>query len=84
MKKFTVELYAIEWCGFSHYYEVEAENENEYHAEDLALEKYEEDFADMYSLLMVEGGYLESCDFDDETGEYDEDDVTTIGTRVVV
>lgn len=81
MKNFTVELYAIEWCGFSHYYEVIAENED--FAEDLALEKYEQDFVDMYSLVLVEGGYLESCDFDDETGEYDEDDVTLIGTRIV-
>lgn len=80
MQKFTVELYAIEWRGFSHLYEVEAENED--HAEDLALEKYEKYFADdLYGLLLVGGGYLGSCDFDDETGE---DDVITIGTRIVL
>lgn len=79
MKKFTVEIYVVDLCGFSHYYEVEAENED--CAEDLALEKYEDDFVDMYSLV---SGYLESCYFDDETGEYDEDDVSTIGTKIVL
>lgn len=65
MEKFTVEIYAIEWCGFSEYYEVIAEDESD--AEDIAIEKHLEDFVDMYGLLHCEDGkYLEDEDDDDE------------------
>ena len=81
MAKFTVDIYAVDWCGFSHYYEVEAENEDD--AEDKALELYEQDFVDMFCLLLTEDGYIESDDYDSETEEYDEDDCSTLGTRIV-
>lgn len=78
MKKFTVEIY----CGYSDYYEVMAEDENE--AEDKALELYEQDFVDMYDLQLTEQGYTESDNIDDDGELIDEDDVTTIGARVHV
>jgi hypothetical protein len=81
MKNYLVEIYAIEWCGFFETYEVLAEGEDD--AEDKALEIHLEDFVDMYDLILTEHGYLESDDIE-EDGSYEEEECTTIGTKVVI
>jgi len=71
MKKFIVEIYAVDWCGYSEHYEVEAEDENQ--AEDIAMEKYEQDFAESHGLLQTDSGWIESEDID-EDGNFNADD----------
>ena len=81
MKEFLVEIYTVDFCGFSDVYTVMAEDEDD--AGDLALEEYSQDFADRYDLQAVGfGEYAESCDID-EDGNYDEDETTTLSTRIL-
>jgi len=81
MRSYIVEIYTVDWCGFFEGYEVMAEDEDE--AEEKALELYEESFVDMYDLILTSEGYIESDDID-EDGKYDEDDCTTLGSKVVI
>ena len=80
LETFTVEIYAVEWCGFSEYYDVRAANEDE--AKDKALYLHEQDFVAMFDLILTEHGYIESEDLG-EDGDCDEDDCSTLDVRLV-
>lgn len=75
MKKVTVEICAVEWCGYSEYYEVEVENID--HAEDAALELHLESFLNSFGLVLAEDGeYV-------ELGEEDEGSTSVIA-RIIL
>lgn len=75
--KFTVEVVATDWCGYDSHYEIEADHQDEAEA------KAHEEFLAEWDLIAFEGGrYGEHEDFDEDGYPHDEDDLTSITSRI--
>lgn len=82
MNKYVVEIYAVDWCGYSEYYDVFAENEEEA-AIDYALSITVDSFISKYDLIADgEGTFVEMDNLDDDGELIDEENYTSIDARI--
>ena len=80
----TVELYCIDYCGYSETYEI-PDDVSDCEAEDWAEEKFLEDFTSQFDLMGIGHGEYTDSDNLDEDGELIDDQfVTAISVRLVI
>jgi hypothetical protein len=78
MKKYTVKAYAVDWCGYESFYEVEAISEKE------AMDKAIGLLADEYDLMLFDQGeYGEMEDFDEDGLPVEDAELTTLSAQII-
>jgi hypothetical protein len=77
MTKVTIRVWAIEWCGYEEYIEVNEASEG------VMIDRAVEEFTDMFGLIQHESGeWGEMSDFDEEGEPLEEDSLTSIVAEI--
>jgi len=80
----TVELFCVDYCGYSETYPV-PDSVSDDQVEDWAMEIHLDDFKDQFDLQLVDFcEYTDSTNLDEDGELLDDQDVTTISARLIL